>query len=101
MAKRKGLPAAFAGLPVDGMEPLFQVYQVGQGNYARFLKYKSPMMTRVLAIFGTLGGLTGCGPALTRALFGWTDRRGQVVCDECRTLAGKHEDEWMATLDFG
>ena len=38
---------------------LLKLYVVEGGDYARFWKYISPVFMRGLAIFGSVGGLTG------------------------------------------
>lgn len=37
---------------------LVKVYLVGGGNYARFLKFRSPVLIGVLEVFERVGGLT-------------------------------------------
>jgi len=37
---------------------------MGGGDYARFWKYKSPMVIGGLAVFEVVGGLTGFGAEL-------------------------------------
>ena len=44
--------------------PLFQLYGLSGGGYARFLEDYSPMVTRVLESFGRGGGLTDLGISL-------------------------------------
>ncbi len=41
-----------AGCAAVGVLGLLLVYRVGWGKYARFLKYKSPVLTGVLVVLG-------------------------------------------------